>query len=315
MRPGRYVLQALLVLIPSAFLVMIQEFVPSDSQMPMRATFVVIACLFIAVIVVRSGFCDWRRDCVEAEKSEVRQRNERAQKVLSGITQLADVKADCFRESSYDLAVTDKEWPFFYGIHKYTRRICENLERTVADVIQQEVEYVDVSLIYMYLDEGNWKWLAGKSAMSEARRLEDLVEDENTLYGYVLGNKDKAPFFCNDKSTSKNYLPGRRDELFGRKGSFFAMPITFSNNQEALVEAILVISTYGVNFIPPESSKAEEERFKREFVYEVIPYYVSIIQAELGALYLRHNWERACLVRGGRWEGQSMAQQTMNRPF
>ncbi len=125
----------------------------------------------------------------------------------------------------------------------------------MADVIRQEAEHVDASLIYLYADEGKWKWLAGKSAMSEARRLEDLVEDGSSLYGHVLRNKDKAPFFCNDKAASKNYLSGRRDELFGRRGSFFAMPITFSNNQEALVEAILVISTYGVNSIPPQSGK------------------------------------------------------------
>lgn len=302
---GKYVLRVLLVLFSSAFLVVVQEFVSSDSQIPLRAALVALACLAIIVIATFSGVCDWRRDCTEAEESEVRQRNERAQKVLSGITQLADVKADCFRENSYDLTITDKEWPFFYGIHQYTRRICENLERTVADVIRQEVEYVDVSLIYLYVDEGKWKWLAGKSAMSEARRLEDLVEDGSSLYGHVLRNKDKAPFFCNDKTTSKNYLPGRRDELFGRKSSFFAMPITFSNNQEALVEAILVISTYGVSFIPPESGKEEIEKFKREFTYKVIPYYVSIIQTELGALYLRHNWEKARLARGSWGEGKS----------
>ena len=252
---GKYILRALLVLFSPAFLVVVQEFVSADSQIPLRAALVALACVAIIAIATFNGIFDRRRDYVEAKVSEVRQRNERAQKVLSGITQLADVKADCSRENSYNLTVTDKEWPFFYSIHQNTRRICENLERTVADVIRQEAEHVDASLIYLCADEGRWKWLAGGATMREARRLEDLVGDGSSLYGHVLRSKDKAPFFCNDKAASKNHLPGRRDELFGRKGSFFAMPITFSNNQEALVEAILVISTYGVNFIPPQSGK------------------------------------------------------------
>lgn len=69
------------------------------------------------------------------------------------------------------------------------------------------------------------------------------------------------------------------------------MPITFSNNQEALVEAVLLISTYGVNFIALNSTK-EENEFRRVLAYEVVPYYVSIIQSELGALYMRHNIDR-----------------------
>lgn len=46
-------------------------------------------------------------------------------------------------------------------------------------------------------------------------------------------------------------------------------------------------------------------RFLTVPTYKVIPYYVSIIQTELGALYLRHNWEKARLARGSWREGKS----------
>ena len=109
-----------------------------------------------------------------------------------------------------------------------------------------------------------------------------------TTYYHIKMNHQ----FCNDKSKSKIYKWGRRDNLFGGKGSFYVMPITFSNNQEALVEAVLLISTYGVNFIALNSTKEEENEFRRILAYEVVPYYVSIIQSELGALYMRHNIDR-----------------------
>ena len=181
---------------------------------------------------------------------------------------------------------------YFYGVHKYLHEVCENLKFTIAKIIKAENDYVDVSLIYKYYGEKEWKWLAGKSGVSGAVNLNEFINDPKTLYSYILSYKDETPLFCNDKSKSKIYKLGRRDNLFGGKGSFYAMPITFSNNQEALVEAILLISTYGVNFIALNSTKDEENEFRRILAYEVVPYYVSIIQSELGALYMRHNINR-----------------------
>ncbi|MCD7764628.1 MAG: hypothetical protein LUI14_15870 [Lachnospiraceae bacterium] len=109
-------------------------------------------------------------------------------------------------------------------------------------------------------------------------------------------------------SFSRNYdvvifdKQGRRDRLFENKGSYYAMPVTFYNNQEALVEAILLISSYGRNFVPLPASANDENEFKKIMAYEVLPYYISIIQNELAALYLRHNLEKMHCIKNPEYE-------------
>lgn len=273
----------------SAPLVLAVQELCSDIQYSLK-TYLIIS--LIILIVVISAWLEYSQYKIEKEikkKENIEKQNERAKMVLSQIVQLINRKAENIRESTYELTITNKEWPYFYGIHKYLHEVCENLKFTIAKIIKVENDYVDVSLIYKYSEETEWKWLAGKSGVSGAINLNEFVNDPKTLYNYILSHKNEAPLFCNDKSKSKIYKFGRRDNLFEGKGSFYAMPITFSNNQKALVEAILLISTYGVNFIALNSSKSEENDFRRILAYEVVPYYISIIQSELGALYMRHN--------------------------
>lgn len=264
----------------------------SDIQYSLKSFAVISLIILIAVISAWNEYSQYKVEKENAEKEKVEKQNEIAKMVLSQIVQLIDRKAENIRDNTYDLIITTKEWPYFYGVHKYLHEVCGNLKFTVAKIIKAENDYVDVSLIYKYYGEDDWKWLAGKSGVSGAVNLNEFIKDPRTLYSYILWHKDETPIFCNDKSKSKIYKLGRRDNLFGGKGSFYAMPITFSNNQEALVEAILLISTYGVNFIDLDSTEDEENEFRRILAYEVVPYYVSIIQSELGALHMRHNIDK-----------------------
>lgn len=200
--------------------------------------------LFLALEYFR-----WQHEKCLARKQKDAARNERAKTVLIQIVQLIDRKADNYRKNTYDLKVVDKEWPYIYGVHNYLHEVCDNLKVTIAKIIHEESSQVDVSLIYRYCSETNWKWLAGRSGLSDMVNLNEFIKDSATLYYYVLHHKEKAPVFSNNKLKSDIYKLGRRDNLFGGKGSYYAMPITFCNNQEALVEAILMISTYGVNFL------------------------------------------------------------------
>lgn len=291
MKYYKYLLNFLFTVASVPIVLIIQEFC-SDEKYSLKSYLLIIVMIFIIGISAYSEYSQYVIDRIEKQKEKADKQNERAKKVLSQIVQLLDYKAGCYRENTYELMVTDKEWPYFYNVHNYLQEVCANLKFTIAEIMQIECDYVNVSLIYKYYAEKKWKWLAGKSAISEAIDLNCFVNDPKTLYNYVLQHKDEAPIFCNNKSKSKIYKLGRRDKLFGGKGSFYAMPITFSNNQQGLIEAILLISTYGVNFIPENSSEEEEKEFRRVLAYEVVPYYISVIQSELGALYLRHNIDR-----------------------
>lgn len=86
-----------------------------------------------------------------------------------------------------------------------------------------------------------------------------------------------------------HYRAGRRDRLFKNKGSIMTMLLTYFNNAKPLVEAVLLISTYGVRFVQEENNESKEiDKFKKVLNYEILPYYVSMLQAEMGAMYLRH---------------------------
>lgn len=291
MKKHKHLLSFIFTIVSVPLVLLVQEF-SSDVKYSLKNYLLISLIVLIIGISAWIEYSHYKIEKEDEQKKKIEKKNERAKMVLSQIIQLIDRKAGSIRNNTYELVITDKEWPFFYGIHNYLHEVCENLKISIAKIIQTENDYVDVSLIYKYCAEEEWKWLAGKSGISDAIDLNNFVQDPETLYNYVVNHKSEAPIFSNDKSTSKIYKLGRRDKLFGGKGSFYAMPITFSNNQEPLVEAILLISTYGINFISTKSGENEVNEFRRMLAYEVVPYYVSIIQSELGALYIRHNLEK-----------------------
>ena len=67
------------------------------------------------------------------------------------------------------------------------------------------------------------------------------------------------PVIINDKSNPGKikYKCHRRDRMFNNKGSVYGIPITFFNNKRKLVESILIISTYGINFVDVKASEYE----------------------------------------------------------
>ena len=283
MRKKLYIMDCLFSIASCVILIIVQELCPQKSY-SLRSY------LIIAIVLVIAGisFVILKLNIENEKKIKIQERNERAQKILSNITELVKCKSKFYRQNTYKINFVRKEMPYYYNIHAYLYEVCQNLRSTIADIINQDISYVDVSLVYKYCDEKMWKWIAGKSGTSAATDLNEFIKNKDTLFNYVLENEDERPTFCNDKKENKHYKKGRRDRLFDGQGSYYAMPITFSNNKKGLVEAILIISTYGVNFIPVKSNEKERKEFNIILSHEVVPYYVEVIQAELGALYIRH---------------------------
>lgn len=72
-------------------------------------------------------------------------------------------KADNLRRENYKPQINVQENILLYNVHHYIERICCTLKDSVAQIIGANRENVDVSLIYQYLDEKQWKWIVGKS--------------------------------------------------------------------------------------------------------------------------------------------------------
>lgn len=277
-------LEALFNIISLIVIVLIQE----KTEEPLRIVFIIEWCLVIIFMTLKDYRLKMELEC-EQEKNKS---DEYAKRVLSKITQLQDDKANFLREKTYDYVVTENNQPYYYNPHQYLFDICQNLRYTMADILKTHCDYVDVSFIYKYVvEDETWKWLSGKSSMSDAINLNDFVEDGESFFNYIINNPEEMPAIINDKSNQGNikYKCHRRDRMFNNKGSVYGIPITFFNNKQKLVDSILVISTYGINFVDLKSSEYEINEFKKNLSYEVLPYYISLIQVELGALFLRHN--------------------------
>ena len=176
------------------------------------------------------------------------------------------------------------------------REICMNLRSTIAAIIKEDTEYIDVSMIYKYAGESQWKWIVGKSGISGAEDLNTFVNEKGTLFQYIIENSEESPIFYNMKEElieDGHYQAGRRDRVFKSKGSIMAMLLTYFNNEKPLVEAVLLISTYGVRFVQEENNESKEiDKFKKILNYEILPYYISMLQSEMGAMYLRHFYKK-----------------------
>lgn len=270
-----------------------------EEQVPLLK---VASITWIVAVIVVSIKLHYRAYLISAKEKEDKKKqtsDRNAKIILSNVIGLVQEKAESRRSISYKMELKESENPYFYNVHEHTRRICEGLRDTVAQIIGEDKRFVDVSLIYQYIDDKvedtnkSWKWIAGKSDLSDCPDLGAFIETEGTLYNYVTKHLEEMPLMKNEKSQMIDnsdgpvYKPGRRDKLFKNKGSVYVMPINFSNNEKKLVQGILMISTYGINFVKDNSTEAVAE-FEKQMSYEIIPTYVSLIQNEFGAMYLRH---------------------------
>lgn len=282
-----YIINAILFIIAFLLPIIIDKLPESFGIPPIVVGVILVSIL--EIIVTYEGYSEKKK---EEKKREVYRQNERAKTILSQLNLLYEDKTESLRENTYCHQNNIKAGMLFYNVHQYMHQICINLRSTVAKLIEEDSEYVDVSLIYKYSNEEEWKWIAGKSGISGAQNLNDFVESDGTLFNYLINNTNESPIFYNRKEElidENHYKDGRRDRLFKCKGSVMAMVLTYFNNERELIDAVLVISTYGVRFVDVEENSGEEiNAFKKILIYEVLPYYVSLLQSEMGAMYLRH---------------------------
>lgn len=309
---GNHVLIVLLNVIPFSVSLLFTDFSGRTELERWLIIGILCAAYFGVVCLVQRR--EYRTKKKMQIRSEINQARATAKTVLSHLTQLADDKTHKIKEQTY----IDKKTNFpkglghsevlFYNVHQYLMDICLNLRDVVAELIEADNEYVDVSLIYRYEGENEpWKWAIGRSGTSDACRLEELVNEKGSFFHYLITGEsgkgiqkssmgedahDHDIVFANEKKAlidRECYAPGRRDKLFKGVGSIMGINLTAFNNEASLVHAVMIVSTYGVNFVNVDThDKSDVEAFERRISCEVLPYYISHIQSELCSMYLRH---------------------------
>ena len=184
-----------------------------------------------------------------------------------------------------------------YNVHDYIAEICINFRDTIAQITSINQEYMSVTFIYHYdykgatADDKAWRWVVGKES-STRTPLNQFVEREGSLYNYLINGKEGKinSIFSNDKKRlayEGHYYMSARDDDHNKIGSVFAVKVPFGNNAENFVEGVLLVSSYGKQFVEKDSEYTENG-LKNLIFEELYPYYQRLLETELGVLYLRH---------------------------
>lgn len=139
----------------------------------------------VVIIIILEGIVTYKEYVKRKEeiaRKEVERKNERAKIILSHLNLLHDKKTEILRENIYLRKDEILENRLFYNVHVYMREICVNLRSTIAAIIREDTEYIDVSMIYKYAGESQWKWISGKSGISGAEDLNIFVNKDGTLF-------------------------------------------------------------------------------------------------------------------------------------
>lgn len=184
-----------------------------------------------------------------------------------------------------------------YNVHDYIAEICINFRDTISQITSINQEHMSVTFIYHYdykgatAEERDWKWVVGKE-YSTRTPLNYFVERDGSLYNYLINGKEGKinSVFSNDKKQlayEGHYYMSARDDDHNKIGSVFAVKVPFGNNAENFVEGILLVSSYGKQFVEKDSEYTENG-LKNLIFEELYPYYQRLLETELGILYLRH---------------------------
>lgn len=245
--------------------------------------------LVVSLIIIDSIWCIYFT--IKRNKETKKRRNlEEARKALSSAITINIEKRNYLLQNSYKYQYDYKTNVLLYNVHGYIENICKELKSLTSLITGIQMEFLSVSFIYRYTYEnGEWKWITGKNSTAK-ETLQQIISDPETLY-YNLIHSAESYIFENDKMVlrSKNkYKLGFKDKNYNGIGSIMSIKMMFMNNNQCLTEGILTISSYGRQFVSSTNDKITVQDFTNLFMWEIIPYFRSLIETELGFLYMRH---------------------------
>lgn len=217
--------------------------------------------------------------------------NKASRYAYSNLYDLNETKRLYLIEQSYECQFIPREH-IPYDVHKYIGEVCKSFSETIRSITEIKKENMSVSFIYRYIYEGcpdgEWKWIIGKE-LTLTTPLSDFINKKDTVYYQLLNSKENV-FFCNDKKEwidKDKYYVSARDRRHNKVGSFFAARIMFSNNAESFCEGIIMVSSYGKQFVEKESDYSVNQ-MKQLIIDDIFLCYQRILETELGMLYFRH---------------------------
>ena len=204
-----------------------------------------------------------------------------------------------YNNFNWENGISEENIP--YSVHDYIAEICKSFCDTISKITNIKKTYMSVTFIYRYVYDAtskngktHWKWIVGKEGTTTIP-LNDFASQSDTLYHYLIDEKENGNsncVFCNSKrdlEKERHYHMSSRDKAHDYIGSVFGSKLVFGNNATQLAEGILIVSTYGEQFIKKEKQDYNEKELKNLILEELYPYYQRLLETELGMLCLRHD--------------------------
>lgn len=248
----------------------------------------------ISIIVFCLQFVEWRKEH-EDRKNEWINRIFRA-----AYEKLYDVlrsKYSMYRTAALNHNGGTPSKKIEYDVFDNIRNICDAYRIAIAQITHIPTTHISISFIYHYnypqansLDK-TWRWIIGKGSTLNIP-LNDFVNKEDTLFHYLIDNDVDGVFYNRkqDASADGRYFYSSKDQLHACEGSVMASKVSFSSNSDPCCEGILIITTYGKQFVQDDSEHSANE-LQKIIEHDIFPCYKNLLKSELAVLFFRHKEE------------------------
>ncbi len=257
---------------------------------------VTILLICISFINLIFQFISW---CKEKKESDIRWENASARKAYDNLHLILKDKTFALRTAYHTgFSLNSKLQNITpYNIFDHIRKLTWGFCCTISDITNIPTKDLDAAFIYHYCYSGasekdkQWRWVTGKGSKFNLN-LEDFIKNTNSTFNHMAYSNISVLLY-NDKTDAlkdQNYQAIYRDFTDNGKGSIFSAKIAFSGNNELLCEGILMINTYGKQFLD-DLPQITEKEFLNLISHDIFPCYRQLLTTELAMLYFKHEIE------------------------
>ncbi len=267
-----------------------------NAKIPTADFYVLVIIGVVAIVNLIMQTIIWIK---EKNEVDLRWENQAAKHAYNGLFNIQQDKNTQLRTSHHHGLergmLTQADVP--YNIFDQIRKISWELGRTVGKITNVDIKNLDAAFVYRYVYKGanekdkTWRWVTGKGSKFQPG-LNDFAEMSDSTFHYMSHNNVEALFY-NDKreaALSQRYIFSYRDHSHNCKGSIVALKVAFSGNDQKLCEGIVMVNTYGEQFLDNLKEHTEKE-LQMLILDSILPCYRKLLTSELAMLYFCHQDE------------------------
>lgn len=181
---------------------------------------------------------------------------------------------------------------FWYDIPGYLECICEKIQKLMGGITKTDYRNILVTILYKLQteDENEWK---GVQVSEESYKIDtqEFMRIQGTSFSKLV-KEDILHFYDDSKVCEQSRKASDENEIIKSNGKrvSFGIRADFEGGGKRYVNGILSISVNG-NDLSEITGYCESvgKTFENVLVYSVLPYFIQLIQTELGNMYL---WEQ-----------------------